>query len=77
MWATMKYVSCACQSNGNAATKIPEIPPSVNTKRKPIAYSSGTSKMRLPRQVVATQLKILIPVGTPISTEATMKKPLR
>ena len=37
MWATTKYVSCACQSNGNAATKIPEIPPSVNTKRKPIA----------------------------------------
>ena len=33
---------------------------------KPSANSIGVSKMRLPRQVVASQLKILIPVGTAI-----------
>ena len=60
--------------DGNAATKIPESPPIVNTTMKPIANNIGVSNWRLPRQVVATQLKILIPVGTPITIDATMKK---
>ena len=40
---------------------------------KPSAYSIGVSKMRLPRQVVASQLKILIPVGTAITIDEIMK----
>ena len=35
------------------------------------------SKCRLPRQSVASQLKIFTPVGTAITIDATMKKPFR
>ncbi len=41
---------------------------------KPSAHSIGGSKIRFPRQVVATQLKILIPVGTAIVSDVIMKK---
>ena len=41
---------------------------------KPSANSIGVSKMRLPRHVVASQLKILIPVGTAITIDEIMKK---
>ena len=75
--ATTKYVSCACQSNGYAATKIPESPPMVNTPMKPSAYSIGVSKWRFPRQVVASQLKILMPVGTAMIIDEIMKKPCK
>ena len=40
---------------------------------KPSANSIGVSKMRLPRHVVASQLKILIPVGTAITIDEIMK----
>jgi hypothetical protein len=73
----MKYVSCTCQSNGNAATMIPVSPPIVNTEMSPSAKSIGVVKVTLPRQSVASQLMILTPVGTPTSTEAIMKNPLR
>src|SRR3970040_1920633 len=43
-------------------------------ERKPSAYSIGVSKWRFPRQSVASQLKIFIPVGTAITIEAIMKK---
>ena len=77
MCATTKYVSCTCQSNGNAATMIPVSPPIVNTEMRPSAKSIGVAKVMFPRQSVASQLMILIPVGTPTSTDAIMKKPLR
>ena len=56
---------------------MPEIPPIVKTPMKPSAKSIAVSKIRLPRQVVAIQLKILIPVGTAISIDESMKKPFR
>ena len=40
----------------------------------PSAKSIGVSNWRLPRQVVATQLKILMPVGTAMIIELIMKK---
>ena len=66
-------MSFTCQSIGNAARKMPERPPIVKSARKPTAQSSGVSKMRLPRHIVATQLKILIPVGTAITIDESMK----
>src|SRR6478609_9323509 len=70
----MKYESFSCQSTGKAARKIPVRPPNVNIARKPSEKSIGESKMRLPRQVVASQLKILIPVGTAMTIDEIMKK---
>ena len=49
----------------------------MKSEMKPSANSIGVSKMMLPRQSVASQLKILIPVGTATSIDAIMKKPLR
>ena len=46
------------------ASMMPERPPIVNIAMKPSANSIGVSKWMFPRQVVASQLKILIPVGT-------------
>src|SRR5262249_61492114 len=74
MCATTKYVSVTCQSNGKAARKIPERPPIVKTPTAPSANSIAVSRIRLPRQVVAIQLKILIPVGTAIAIDESMKK---
>ena len=51
-------------SNGTIASITPEIPPSVNIVRKPSANSIGVSRWSTPRQSVASQEKILIPVGT-------------
>src|SRR5512142_273161 len=73
----MKYVSFTCQSTGKAARKIPERPPIVNSAMKPSTKSSGVSKVRLPRHVVASQLKILIPVGTAITIDEIMKNESR
>ena len=41
---------------------------------KPSANSIGVSKCRLPRHVVASQLKILMPVGTAMIIDEIMKK---
>ena len=45
-----------------------------NSERKPSAKSIGVSKLRLPRQSVASQLKIFIPVGTAITIDAIMNQ---
>ena len=45
----------------------------MNSAMKPSANSIGVSKMMLPRQVVASQLKILTPVGTAIIIDEIMK----
>src|SRR5665648_630334 len=51
-------------SSGTMASITPEIPPRVNIVRKPSAKSSGVSMCSTPRHSVASQEKILIPVGT-------------
>ena len=44
---------------------------------KPSAQSIGVSNEMLPRQSVASQLKIFTPVGTAITIELTMKNESR
>ncbi len=50
-------------SNGIMASITPLIPPRVNMVRKPSAKSIGVSRWSTPRHSVASQEKILIPVG--------------
>src|SRR5918994_4965215 len=64
MWATMKYVSLTWMVSGTMASITPEMPPSVNMVRKPSANSIGVSRWITPRHSVASQEKILMPVGT-------------
>jgi len=52
---------------------IPVKPPKVNKKIKPLAKSIGVFKTILPPNIVAIQLKILIPVGTAITIVALVK----
>jgi hypothetical protein len=51
---------------------IPERPPIVNSAMKPRQKRSGAWSHRLPRQSVASQLKILIEVGTATANDVTM-----
>ena len=44
----------------------------MKTTRNPSAYSIGESKRMLPRQRVASQLKIMIPNGTAMTIAASM-----
>ena len=67
MWATMKYVSDTWMSNGTTASMMPLIPPRVNIVMKPSANSMGVRRWITPRHSVASQEKILMPVGTAIS----------
>ena len=55
------------------ANIIPETPPIVNKKIKPIVKSKGGLKFIHPPQMVANQLKILMPVGTAIIIVAEVK----
>jgi hypothetical protein len=52
---------------------IPVRPPKVNRKMKPFANNIGVFKTILPPNIVAIQLKILIPVGTAIIIVALVK----
>jgi len=52
---------------------IPVKPPKVNKKIKPLANSIGVFKTMLPPNIVAIQLKILIPVGTAMIMVALVK----
>jgi hypothetical protein len=52
---------------------IPVKPPNVNKKIKPLANSIGVFKTIEPPNIVATQLKIFIPVGTAIIIVALVK----
>src|SRR3954462_2741881 len=67
MWATTKYVSDTWMSNGMTASMMPLIPPSVNIVMKPSAKSMGVLRWMTPLHSVASQEKILMPVGTAIS----------
>jgi hypothetical protein len=52
---------------------IPVNPPKVNKKINPFAKSIGVFNTIVPPNIVATQLKILIPVGTEIIIVALVK----
>src|SRR5207248_4637972 len=67
--------SVSCQSTGNIASRIPEMPPITNTPGRATANIIAVVKRIDPFQSVASQLKILIPVGTAIANEDNMKKP--
>src|SRR3954469_11991480 len=67
MCATTKYVSDTWMSTGITASTTPEIPPSVNIVMKPSANSIGVVRWITPLHSVASQEKILMPVGTAIS----------
>ena len=69
----MKYVSCTYMSTGIEARKIPVKPPIRNIATKAQACAIGTVMRIEPRQSVASQLKILTPVGTAMTIVATMK----
>src|ERR671924_2444855 len=67
MWATTKYVSDTWIVKGMTASMMPLIPPSVNIVMKPSAKSMGVRRWITPLQSVASQEKILMPVGTAMS----------
>src|SRR5919109_4855625 len=67
MCATTKYVSDTWIVNGMTASMIPLTPPRVNIVMKPSANSIGVLRWIAPLQSVASQEKILMPVGTAIS----------
>src|SRR5215210_5684273 len=73
MCATTKYVSLKYQSTGKIARITPEIPPITNIERNPAAKYSGVLSTIDPRHSVASQLKILIPVGAAIANDDSMK----
>ena len=52
---------------------MPVTPPTTNRNIKPMAYSIGVLKSIDPPHMVASQLKILTPVGTAITIVAMMK----
>jgi hypothetical protein len=52
---------------------IPVKPPNVNNIMKPLANNIGVFNTILPPNIVAIQLKILIPVGTAITIVAAVK----
>ena len=59
-------MSCKAISIPELARTTPVTPPTVNKKIKPIAKSPGVLKSIDPPHSVASQLKILIPVGIAI-----------
>jgi len=60
-------------SNEELARTIPVRPPTVNRKRKPSTHRTGASGDRGVPWSVASQEKILIPVGTAIIIVAEVK----
>jgi hypothetical protein len=66
-------VSCSAISIPEFDNTIPVKPPNVNKKIKPLANNIGVFSTIEPPNIVATQLKILIPVGTAIIIVALVK----
>jgi hypothetical protein len=66
-------VSCNAISIPELDKIIPVKPPKVNRKMKPLANNIGVVSTMLPPNIVAIQLKILIPVGTAITIVALVK----
>src|ERR1700731_280283 len=72
--ATTKYESLSCQLNGATESITPVSPAHRNWRRNAQEKSMGVLKSSLPPYMVPSQLKILIPVGTPTNiVEATKK----
>src|SRR6185436_7503786 len=69
----MKYVSWMKMSTGVAAMKMPDRPPIVNSDTNDSAKSVGVSKRIEPRQIVPSQLKTLIELGSAIIIVEIMK----
>jgi hypothetical protein len=66
-------VSCKAISTPELDKTIPVKPPKVNKKIKPLANNIGVFNIIFPPNIVAIQLKILIPVGTAIIIVALVK----
>jgi hypothetical protein len=66
-------VSCKAISIPEFDNTIPVNPPNVNRKINPLAKSIGVFRTIEPPNIVAIQLKILIPVGTAITIVALVK----
>jgi hypothetical protein len=66
-------VSCNAISIPEFDKIIPVKPPNVNKKIKPLANNIGVLSTIVPPNIVAIQLKILIPVGTAIIIVADVK----
>jgi hypothetical protein len=66
-------VSCNAISIPELDKTIPVNPPNVNRKMKPFANNIGVFIIIRPPNIVAIQLKILIPVGTAIIIVALVK----
>jgi hypothetical protein len=60
-------------SSDPLAKITPVKPPRVNKNIKPVAHNIGVDKLIFPPYIVASQLKILIPVGTAIIIVAAVK----
>src|SRR4051794_10862030 len=75
MWATTKYESVSCQSTGKTARITPEMPPITKIPGTAAANRSAVLNWIEPPHSVAIQLKILMPVGTAIANDESMKKP--
>ena len=69
MWATTKYVSETWMSSGIMPSITPEMPPITNVTMNPSANSIDVfSRWSFESNNVPSQEKILIPVGTAISS---------
>jgi hypothetical protein len=66
-------VSCKAISIPELDKIIPVKPPNVNKNIKPLANNIGVVKTISPPNIVAIQLKILIPVGTAMIIVAAVK----
>jgi len=66
-------VSCSAISKEELASTIPVRPPTVKRKRKPSTQSIGVSRAAGVPWRVASQEKILIPVGTAMIIVAEVK----
>ena len=66
-------MSCRRISRDPLANTIPVNPPSVNRKINPVAHNIGVVNLIFPPYMVASQLKIFIPVGTAMIIVAAVK----
>lgn len=66
-------MSCKTTSKEELDKTIPVKPPTVNKKINPKDHNMGVSHETLDIEIVASQLKILMPVGTPIIIVAAVK----
>ena len=68
----MKYELVTERSNGTEASMTPESPPITNATMNPMAKRFAVVRRITPPHMVPTHEKILMPVGTAISSVANM-----